>query len=170
MFSRLCTSLSQQAHSRSDIGSNFGGWTTSRTKNRNVNALLKTLWHVYYSKALSCLGISSLPEVHSGMVGISLNSENKAFRKCLILWCTSNDISFVCTGILCCYLSLTWSSDYRTQQKESREKDITPIMRFRLHEGICTVVKHGKWSQLKWCFLSLSVSLITVPHFHNCLR
>ena len=31
----------QQANSRSDLGSNFGGWTTSRTENRNVNALLK---------------------------------------------------------------------------------------------------------------------------------
>ena len=30
----------QQAHSRSDIGSKFRGWTTSRTKNRNVNGLL----------------------------------------------------------------------------------------------------------------------------------
>ena len=30
----------QHSHSRSDIGSNFGGWTTSLTKNRNVNALL----------------------------------------------------------------------------------------------------------------------------------
>ena len=31
----------QQAHSRFDIGSNFGGWTIGRTKNRNLNALLK---------------------------------------------------------------------------------------------------------------------------------
>ena len=29
----------QQVNSRSDIRSNFGGWTTSRTTNRNVNAL-----------------------------------------------------------------------------------------------------------------------------------
>ena len=38
----------QQVHSRSDIGSNFRGWTTSQTKNRNMNALLKdgTTWKV----------------------------------------------------------------------------------------------------------------------------
>jgi len=54
----------QQAHSRSDIRSNFGGWTTSRTKNRNVNALLKPkyyfLWRLYSQEKLIRLAQSKI--------------------------------------------------------------------------------------------------------------
>ena len=54
----------QQAHSRSDIGSNYGGWTTSRTKNRNVNGLLNSSRHsadwrpfvsLFHNVVLRCL-------------------------------------------------------------------------------------------------------------------